>query len=64
MVTEQATKSLVTPIVKVFYSTKSDLRILPEVVDLSVPQCHEKIVAREDPSHWNFPDLDELWSGL
>ncbi|MDP2769049.1 MAG: HD-GYP domain-containing protein [Giesbergeria sp.] len=64
VVTEQATKSLVTPIVKVFYSTKSDLRILPEVVDLSVPQCSEKIVAREDPDRWRFPDLSELWSGI
>ena len=64
VVTEQATKSLVTPIVKVFYSTKSDLRIPPEVVDLSAPQCTEKIVAREDPDRWRFPDLSELWSGI
>jgi hypothetical protein len=20
-------------------------------------------VAREDPAQWNFPDLNELWSG-
>jgi len=64
VVTEQATKSLVTPIVKVFYSTKSDLRIPPEVVDLSAPQCTEKIVAREDPDRWRFQDLSELWSGI
>ena len=23
-----------------------------------------KIVAREDPDKWRFPDLNELWSGL
>ncbi|MEZ4758151.1 MAG: hypothetical protein R2817_15135 [Flavobacteriales bacterium] len=64
VVTEQAAKSLVTPIVKVFYSTKSDLRIPPEIVDLSAAQCTEKIVAREDPDKWRFPDLSELWTGM
>jgi putative nucleotidyltransferase with HDIG domain len=64
VVTEQAAKSLVTPIVKVFYSTKSDLRIPPEIVDLSATQCTEKIVAREDPEKWRFPDLSELWTGM
>ena len=51
-------------IVKVFFSTKSDLRIPPEVVNLAAPDCNEKIVAREDPEKWRFPDLDELWSGF
>lgn len=64
VVAEQAAKSLVTPLVKVFYSTKSDLRIPPEVVDLSAPHCSEKIVAREDPDKWRFPDLNELWTGM
>ena len=64
VVTEQAPAALTTPTVKVFYSTKSDLRIPPELVNLAAPGCSEKIVAREDPSQWNFPDLAELWSGL
>lgn len=64
VVTEQAPKSLVTPRVKVFFSTKSDMRIPPELVDLAAPGCHEKIVAREDPERWRFPDLNELWSGM
>ena len=64
VVTEQAPKSLVTPRVKVFFSTKSDMRIPPEMVDLAAPGCHEKIVAREDPGQWNFPDMNELWSGF
>ncbi|HAU57689.1 MAG TPA: phosphodiesterase [Comamonadaceae bacterium] len=64
VVTEQTSKSLVTPRVKVFFSTKSDMRIPPELVDLAAPGCHEKIVAREDPERWRFPDLDELWSGM
>ena len=64
VVTEQAAKSLVTPVVKVFYSSKSDLRIPPEIVDLSALHCTEKIAAREDPDRWRFPDLSELWSGI
>jgi putative nucleotidyltransferase with HDIG domain len=64
VVTQQAPTALTTPLVKVFYSTKSDLRIPPEVVDLAAPGCHEKIVAREDPDKWRFPDFDELWSGF
>ena len=64
IVTEQSPTALTTPIVKVFFSTKSDLRIPPEVVNLAAPDCNEKIVAREDPEKWRFPDLDELWSGL
>lgn len=64
VVVEQSAKSLTTPLVKVFYSTKSELRITPEVIDLSSPDCHDKIAGREDPDKWKFPDLDELWSGL
>ena len=64
VVTEQVPTALTMPVVKVFYSTKSDLRIPPEVVDLAAPGCTEKIVAREDPDKWRFPDLNELWSGF
>ena len=64
VVTEQAPTALTTPIVKVFFSTKSDLRIPPELVDLAAPGCNEKIVAREDPEKWRFPDIDEFWSGF
>jgi putative nucleotidyltransferase with HDIG domain len=64
IVVDQAEKSLLTPRVKVFFSTKANARIKPEVVDLSRPGCPEKISGREDPAKWNFPDLNELWSGL
>ena len=64
VVVEQNTASLVTPKVKVFFSTKSDLRIPPEVIDLSVAGTTDKIVAREDPDKWRFPDLHTLWSGI
>ncbi len=64
LVVEQSKKSLLTPCIKVFYSTRSNARIKPEIIDLSRPGCSDKIAGREDPSKWNFPDLDELWSGL
>lgn len=64
VVMEQTAKSLTTPSVKVFFSTKSNLRIVPQLIDLSRPDASERIVAREDPAAWNFPDINELWSGL
>jgi putative nucleotidyltransferase with HDIG domain len=64
VVVEQSSRSLTMPLVKAFYSTKSDLRIPPELIDLSVPNCSDKIAGREDPAQWKFPDLNELWSGL
>jgi len=64
VVVEQTAKSLTLPRVKVFFSTKSNLRIPPEVIDLSAPGCSDRIAGREDPAQWRFPDLDELWSGL
>jgi len=64
VVTEQSARSLTTPLVKVFYSTKSGMRTTPFMVDLSRPDSIEKIHQREDPAKWNFPDLNELWSGL
>ena len=63
VVVEQTGKSLTTPAVKVFYSTKSNMRIVPVVVDLSQPGVNEKIVSREDPAKWRFTDLNELWLG-
>ena len=64
VVVEQSEKSLLTPRVKVFFSTKSKARILPEIVDLSHSGCREKISSREDPAQCDFPDYNELWSGL
>ncbi len=64
VVVEQTGKSLTTPTVKVFFSTKSNMRIIPELVDLSRAGVTEKIVSREDPAKWRFADLNELWSGV
>ncbi len=64
VVIDQIEKSLLTPKVKVFFSTKSNLRIPPEVIDLSSPLARDKIVAREEPEKWNFADLNALWGSV
>ena len=51
--------SLLNPVVRVFYSTKAQMRIPPERLDLA--KSREKIASREDPREWGFEDLDSLW---
>lgn len=63
VVVEQNEKSLVAPRVKVFFSTRSNMPIQPEVVDLSSSLCQDAIAARESNAQWKFPHLDELWAG-
>ena len=62
VVLEQSEKSLLTPRVKVFFSTRSQTRITPELLDLSRPGVTEKIVSREDAADWGIENLDELWA--
>ncbi len=64
VVTEQGEKSLLSPRVKVFFSTRANVRIRTQILDLADPACPSSIVSREDPAKWNFPDLNEIWSGL
>lgn len=64
VVVEQTAKSLTTPKVKVFFSTKSNMHIAPTVVDLSVQGTTDKISHREDPQKWKFKELNALWSGI
>jgi putative nucleotidyltransferase with HDIG domain len=64
VVIEQGEKSLLKPLVKVFFSTRANTRIRPETVNLGTGAgSHLKIVSREDPAKWQFPDLNEIWSG-
>jgi HD-GYP domain-containing protein (c-di-GMP phosphodiesterase class II) len=61
VVVEQGAQSLLAPVVKVFFSTQSNQRIVPELLNLSLPHCEDQIVSRESPAVWKFPDLDDLW---
>lgn len=62
VVLEQSEKSLLMPRVKAFFSTKSQVYIVPELIDLSRPGVMEKIVGREDATKWGIKNLDELWA--
>ena len=64
VVVDQTEKSLLTPKVKVFFSTKSNLRIPPAVLDLSSPAARDKIVSIEESAKWNFGDLNDLWGSV
>jgi HD-GYP domain-containing protein (c-di-GMP phosphodiesterase class II) len=61
VVVEQGTQSLLHPVVRTFYSTKSKEPITPELVDTA--RSTDQIVSRESPSQWGFARLDELWQG-
>ncbi len=63
VVCEQNPESLVAPKVKVFFSTRSQLHIPPELLDLSNPACSDRIAARESNAQWKFTHLNELWAG-
>lgn len=62
VVIEQSGKSLLTPRLKVFFSTKSETYFAPELVDLSRPNCQDKIIGREDAAQWGIKNLHELWA--
>ncbi len=61
VVVEQNAKNLVAPVVKVFYSAKSQMRIAPVQLDLAQPGCHDRITGRHAAQDGGFGKLDELW---
>lgn len=61
VVIELGENSLLTPKLKLFFSTKSKMPIPVEILDLANPHSSDQIVGRESPSDWGFTHLDELW---
>lgn len=53
--------SLLTPVVRVFYSATDKRDLPPETLDLSLPQCDDGIQDLEDPDTRHFPDLNDYW---
>jgi putative nucleotidyltransferase with HDIG domain len=62
VVIEQSEHSLLTPIVKVFFSTKARTHIAPEIVDLSHPRVTDGIVSREEAGTWGLTNIEKLWA--
>jgi len=62
VVIDQNEKSLLTPLVKVFFSTKSKTRIPVETLDLSKPSANDSIASHEDPATWGIHHMQEIWT--
>jgi putative nucleotidyltransferase with HDIG domain len=59
VVCDQSKDSLLHPMVKVFYSIRSQSRVVPEMLDLG--KSTDKIISKEIPEDWGFDDLENLW---
>ena len=62
VVVEQNSANLISPVVKMFFSTKSQMQITPLQLDLSRPGMQDRIVGREEDASRLFPRLEELWA--
>lgn len=61
VVVEQNPANMVSPVVTAFFSTKSQLHIPPQRLDLAKPGCQDRIVGREEDAISKFPHLAEVW---
>ncbi|WP_310732482.1 HD-GYP domain-containing protein [Roseateles aquatilis] len=55
------TESLLSPVVRVFFSLKSKEQIPVQTIDLGASSVKDRIVGPEDPAKWGFRGIDELW---
>ena len=61
VVLEQNAQSLTTPVVKVFFSTQTNLPIEARRLDLA--KSNDRITGRESRTEWSFPQIEALWCG-
>jgi len=62
VVVEQNAHTLTSPVVKVFYSTRSKMPVPVQRLDLAGRGCNDRIVGRESAAAWGFTHLNELWA--
>lgn len=60
VVVDQHPTNLVAPTVKIFFSTKSQMPIPVELLDLA--NSNDRIVGRESAADWGFKNLDDFWT--
>lgn len=63
VVVDQNPQVPTSPVVKVFYSLRSQMHMPPERIDLAHPSCRDRIVSREPAAEWSKLGLDSLWAG-
>lgn len=62
VVIDQSPKSLLTPIVKVFFSLRDERLFTPEIVDLSDDHIEDGIVSQENPLDWGIHNINQYWA--
>lgn len=62
VVVEQNAGNLVSPVVKVFFSLKTQMHVAPLLLDLSRPGTQDRIKGREEDESLRFAHLDALWA--
>ncbi|MET0320861.1 MAG: HD-GYP domain-containing protein [Duganella sp.] len=55
-------RSLLAPVVRVFFSIRNDAHIAPETIDLMRLDGKEGIAGYEEPDTWNLGDLSHFWT--
>ncbi len=60
VVLQPGTSTLSRPIVRAFFSIRSNEPIPVETIDLGSPGCQDRILRPEDPTHWGFKHLDRV----
>ncbi|HAT31325.1 MAG TPA: phosphodiesterase [Janthinobacterium sp.] len=63
VVVEQNPASLTKPVVKVFFSTKTNTYIPVERIDLALGEANDAIAGREARENWDAAGIDALWAG-
>lgn len=61
VVLEQGESSLLAPKVRVFFNARKREPVFIKDIDLSAPDCGDRIVGLESADKWNFPNMERLW---
>ena len=61
VVVEQGSQSLLSPIVRAFFSAKSNESITPVLLDMGDAKVGDQIASRESPGTWGFKNIDQFW---